>query len=190
MPFKTTCPQMSFKLINHTQWSVCMMLAAALPPGFVMAHRRSWSSNPGLWQFFRCCSVCRGWRLEGMGERARGCVQWTAIHPELREGFQISPLTFFWAQRSPGTEVAQNWHRPPQRCQGQPLCRGVAGAQRYFVFHSHLTSWFGKGGWGIINQQKSLILYVTTSLFSQLFGSSLEASDMDFHFSFFFFFLF
>lgn len=95
--------------------------------------------------------------MEGIWERERerGSVfRWTAIHPELREGFQISPLTFFWAQRSPGTEVAQNWHRPPRRCQGQPLCRGVAGAQRCFVFRSHLTSWFGKGGWRIINHQK------------------------------------
>lgn len=131
-----------------------MVSVTALSPGDVMTlcrmRRRSEHSNSGLLQF----SVCRGEGLEGMGERAGECARWTAIHPELREGFQISPLTFFWAQRSPRTEVAQNWHRPPGCCQGQPLCRGVAGAQHCFVFRSHLTSWFGKGGWRIINQQK------------------------------------
>lgn len=108
---------------------------------------------------FCLSSVCRPERLEAMGESVGECVRWTAIHPELRERFQISPLTFFWAQRSPGTEVAQNWHRPPRRCQGQPLCWGVAGAQRCFVFRSHLTSWFGKGGWLIINHQTDPILH-------------------------------
>lgn len=32
-----------------------------------------------------------------------------------------SLLTFFWAQRSPWTEVAQNWHKLPQCCQAQAL---------------------------------------------------------------------
>lgn len=139
------------------------MLVTALSPGGVMTvwrmRRRSEHPNSNSVAVFSFSSVCRGGRLEGTGERTGECVRWTAIHPELKEGFQISPLTFFWAQRSPGTEVAQNWHRPPWRCQGQPLCRGIAGAQCCFVFRSHLTSWFGKGGWRIINQQKDPILH-------------------------------
>lgn len=36
-----------------------------------------------------------------------------------------SLLTFFWAQRSPWTEVAQNWHKLPQCCQAQALVTGA-----------------------------------------------------------------
>lgn len=97
-----------------------------------------------------------GWSTERVKESV-----WTAIHPEFRESVQISPLTFFWAQRSSWTEVAQNWHSLPQRCQGQPLYRGVAGAYRCFVFQAHLTSWFWKGGLRIIKPQKSALSYLS-----------------------------
>lgn len=51
-------------------------------------------------------------------------VSWAENHSVGAEGNVPnlpSLLTFFWAQRSPWTEVAQNWHKLPQCCQAQAL---------------------------------------------------------------------
>lgn len=138
-----------------------MMLVTALSPGDVMTlwtMRRSEYTNWGSLHF-SASPLC----VKKGNRRERGGVCSLDSHSSWAEGRFPNPppppLTFFWTQRSPGTEVAQNWHRPPGRCQGQPLCRGVAGANAGFVFRSHLTSWFGKGGWRIINQQSDAILH-------------------------------
>lgn len=89
-------------------------------------------------KYAKCCSLhfsasslC--WKREQ--ERERGSA--LGGQPFFLSWGKVSkspPLTFFWTQRSPWTEVAQNWHRPPWCCQGQPLCRGVAGAKTLFCF--------------------------------------------------------
>ncbi len=127
------------------------MAVTALSPADCLESKKKRALKLRLVQFSVFSSVCRG----GDGERARQCVQWTSIHLVLREGFQILPLTFFWTQRSAETEVAQNWHRLPQRCQGQPLCRGVAGAQCCFFFHSHLTSCWEKEAGGSLTTRRT-----------------------------------
>lgn len=61
---------------------------------------RSEHSNSGL-SLFSASPLCVG---EG-GWRAGECVRWTAIHPELREGFQISPWHSSGLKEAPG----QKW---------------------------------------------------------------------------------
>lgn len=119
-------------------------------------------------KYAKCCSLhfsasslC--WKREQ--ERERGSA--LGGQPFFLSWGKVSkspPLTFFWTQRSPWTEVAQNWHRPPWCCQGQPLCRGVAGAKTLFCFFVPTSLPDSeRGGWRIINQQNDAILHCTST---------------------------
>lgn len=71
---------------------------------------------------------------EESNRRENGGVSWAENHSVGAEGrFPNLPslLTFFWAQRSPRTQVAQNWHKLPPCCQAQALA--IWSSPRFLV---------------------------------------------------------
>lgn len=116
----------------------------------------------------------------GCSDTNWGSLQFSSSPPRVEKGigesvFSGQPFILSWGKVSnpppppsqhssglkeaPRTEVPRNWHRLPWSCQGQPLCTRRCWGKHCFVFRSYLTSWFGKGGWRIINQLRDAILH-------------------------------
>lgn len=88
-----------------------------------------------------------------------------------------SLLTFFWAQRSPWTEVAQNWHKLPQCCQAQAL---VYRGQSCFVLTS-LPVFDSKGG-GSLTDMDAVYMWHHLRTAPSLLAASRIAGTLGCHY--------